>query len=89
MYILEMIVRIPTHEPHGEATDVPEPAVQVVERVADEKGEDPVALGRLNDVVDPDALNELVGHEPAAVEIEFEYENRRVIVRGDGRVRVK
>lgn len=82
-------MRTPTHESDGGATDGPEPAVQVVERVADAEGVDPVSLGRLNDVVDPDALNALVAGGPGAVEIEFEYENRRVIVRGDGRIRVK
>lgn len=81
-------MRIPTHEPDGGATDDPEPAVQVVERVADAEGVDPVALDRLNDVVDPDALNRLVSQGPGAVQIEFEYEGWRVIVSGDGRIRV-
>lgn len=82
-------MRIPTHEPDGGATDDSEPAVRIVERVADVEGVDPVSLGRLNDVVDPDALNALVAGGRGPVEIEFEYESHRVIVRGDGRIRVK
>lgn len=82
-------MQVDTHTTNGGAGDWDEPAVQVVEEVARVKDVDPLDLDLLNEVVDPDALNDLVAHAPGAVRIEFEYENQRVTVRGNGHVHVE
>lgn len=73
---------------HGTTGGVEEAATTVVEEVARVKDTDPLELDPLYQVVDPDALNELVAHAADAVTIDFEYEGHVVTVRGDGHVTV-
>lgn len=71
------------------ATDWKEPATRVAEEVARANGVDPLELDPLYDVLDPNALNELVTRSSRDVSIDFEYENRTVTVRSDGHVQVE
>ncbi len=71
----------------AEARD--ETAVQVATAVARAKGVDPIELDALHEVLDPDALDDLVTSTPGPVCVEFEYERHTVTVRGDGHVVVE
>lgn len=70
------------------------PSVEVVDRVAAIEGIDPVDLEvPLYDVVDPEALDRLVGGEGTRSEgtpsrIEFTYYGHRVVVTAEGTVDV-
>lgn len=76
------------HGTTGGVENWEEAATKVAEEVARAKGIDPIELDPLYEVVDPDALNELVTHATDVVRIDFEYEGRTVTVRGDGHVTV-
>ena len=63
---------------------------EIVERVADELGEDPFDLPVLHDVVDTDALNSLVdgSSDADALCVTFSYAGCRIEVTGSGAVTV-
>lgn len=62
--------------------------VDIVETVAEATGRDPRSLHPpLNDVVDPDALEQLIDGD-GLTRVSFEYSGRTVVVDGDGRVTV-
>lgn len=71
----------------------PRPSLEVVETVADATDRDPMDLPQLNDYVDPDALDKLLGSvaakdaEPAHVT--FDYDGVRVTVDSTGAVTVE
>jgi hypothetical protein len=73
---------------------VEDSSYRVVEAVARRKGVDPTELEtRLNDVVDPDALDRLFSdgsgaREPPTGRVEFRYCGYDVTVSSDGRVTV-
>jgi hypothetical protein len=70
------------------------PSTAVIEAVADFKGLDPMDLDQpLFEVIDPDALDSLIGHNGSDQEkyettVEFTYDDCRVQVSGDGSVAV-
>ncbi|WP_265110263.1 HalOD1 output domain-containing protein [Halosolutus halophilus] len=82
-------MQIDTCRTNDGAENWDEPATRVVEEVARAKNVDPLDLDLLSEVVDPDALNDLVSHAPREVRVAFEYERHTVTVRGDGHVRVE
>lgn len=61
---------------------------KIVKEVAQVKDVDPLDLAPLLDVVDPDALNNLVTNSTKGVEVIFMYEGYRVSVQGDGQVQL-
>ncbi|MDH5018642.1 HalOD1 output domain-containing protein [Halobacterium rubrum] len=61
------------------------PTVGVVEAVAAATDRDPGSLPQLGHVVDPDAIDDLLASGPD-VEIDFEYADTTVTVRGDATV---
>ena len=61
----------------------------VVERVAQAKDVDVLALDPIYDAVDPDALDSLLATSTAAVEVTFEYEGHVVTVCDDGEIEVE
>lgn len=69
------------------------PSVEVVEAVASATARDPMEMPQLNDYVDPDALDTLLGaaaekgSEPAHVS--FDYDGLRVTVDSTGAVTVE
>lgn len=74
--------------PEGSATKSVGDAV--VEAVAEREGTDPVEFDDcLYDVVDPDALENLVTGTGSLHRIEFTYRGHRVVVDGDGDVDVR
>lgn len=62
----------------------------VITAVADAKGVDPLDLGPLYDVIDPDALNQIlprsVGRPPISLKVSFTMEGCEVVVHEDGEV---
>lgn len=64
----------------------PAPSLAVVEAVADAEGCDPRDLDPIANVVDPDALDAVLGEVGA--EVTFSYEGYRVTVTSAGDVRV-
>ena len=76
---------------HGDATDAVDPADAVLRAVATERGVDPLALPRLYDAVESDALADLVDSLPDGgdARVEFSYADCRVAVRADGTVAVE
>ena len=76
----------PTSRRNDETTLV----VAVVSAVADAAGTDPLELPPLGDVIDPEALNDLVGSGGGSglESVTFEYAGYTVWVTGDGDVRV-
>jgi len=64
----------------------------ILRTVADAKGVSPLDLEPLGNVIDPDALNELVDSMPLTTDVlgtvEFRYEGYDVTVRANGRVDV-
>ena len=66
------------------------PVVAVVSAVADAAGTDPLELPPLSNVIDPEALNDLVdcGRNSALRSISFEYAGYDVVVSGTGDIRV-
>ncbi|WP_435347435.1 HalOD1 output domain-containing protein [Haloarchaeobius sp. HRN-SO-5] len=67
----------------GESVD---PASRVVERVADAKDVDSVALDPIFEAIDSDALNDLLGSSKRGTKVTFEYEGYRVSIRDDRRI---
>ncbi|WP_254525656.1 HalOD1 output domain-containing protein [Natrinema caseinilyticum] len=64
---------------------------QVIRTIADDDDVDPVSISPpLADVIDPDALNELVDHgsrnPDGNLEVEFAYRGHDVVVTSDGTV---
>ncbi|MFD1562340.1 HalOD1 output domain-containing protein [Haloarchaeobius amylolyticus] len=73
--------------PHRSSTVVP----RVIETVAEADDVDPVSMAPpLADVVDPDALNDLVDHgsdgSDRTLEVRFHYRGHEVVVTDDGDV---
>jgi hypothetical protein len=66
------------------------PVVAVISAVAQASGEDPFELPPLNNVINADALNELVASErhTGLESVAFEYAGYDVIVTGSGEVEV-
>lgn len=67
------------------------PSVAIVERIADETGISPLELPPLNDTIDADALDQLLGIDDGATSrtwpiVVFTYANHRVRVMADGRI---
>lgn len=85
----EVIMQTDTCRTNGATENWDEPATQVVMEVAEAKDVDPLELDSLAEVVDPDALNDMVARSLRTVRIEFEYEGHTVTVRGDGLVHVE
>ncbi|QLG29843.1 hypothetical protein HUG10_19730 (plasmid) [Halorarum halophilum] len=66
---------------------VPPVSERVLEAVAEEEGEQLVESDeRLNDVVDPDALNKLLTDARADLTVEFSFLDYQILARGDGDV---
>lgn len=70
------------------------PSERVVEAVAANQDVDPIELKPLYEVVDPDALDAIVGPSgdvgpAAACTVEFDYAGVSVVVRTDGSVHVE
>jgi hypothetical protein len=70
------------------------PSEAVVPAIAETRGCDPTELPPLNDVLDPDALNDLFadtagGHYRRDGHLTFEYTDCRVVVLGGEKVRVE
>jgi len=55
----------------------------IVRAVAAAEDADPCALGPLGDVVDPDALENLLGGPDSAAHVTFNYAGHRIVVTGD------
>jgi hypothetical protein len=66
------------------------PVVAVISAVAQVSGEDPFELPPLNNVINTDALNELVASErqTGLESVTFEYAGYDVVVTGSGEVKV-
>lgn len=64
------------------------PSVRVVEAVAAATDADPVAMDPLYDVIDPDALDQIVASEIEG-HVSFEFCGQNVAVHGDGTVVVE
>lgn len=77
---------VTTHSLSCETT----PVVTVVSAVADVSGVDPFELPPLNDVINAEALNELVASErhSGLESVSFEYAGYDVVVTGSGDVKV-
>lgn len=60
------------------------PSETLVSAVAERKGVDPIELEPLYSVVDPDALDTIVGSGGESVELSFDYAGYRVTVEPDG-----
>jgi len=67
------------------------PSMAVVEAVAATTGERPTDLETLNDVMDADALDDLLQHsaEREQLRVGFEYHDTSVVVHGEGTVVVR
>lgn len=74
-------------------TDTPRPSVEIVETVADVTERDPMTMPQLNDYIDPDALDKLLGsavaNDAAPAHVSFEYVGVRVTVDSTGAVTVE
>jgi len=69
--------------------DAESPSMRVVEAVAEREGEPPETLSPpLYEVIDPDALDELIGSRSSDLNVTFEYANYFVQVKGNGTVSV-
>ncbi|MDG5761945.1 hypothetical protein QA600_21725 [Natronococcus sp. A-GB1] len=79
-------VPVSKQSPHHEMT----PVVAVVSAVADAAGTDPLELPPLSNVINPEALNDLVGAEKSSglESISFEYAGYDVVVSGAGDIEV-
>lgn len=71
-------------------TEFEGPSTAIVTAVAEESGEDPVALSPIYEVVDPDSLDTIfaLGNEPTRIptgSVQFEYHGYSVIVKANGR----
>ena len=66
------------------------PVVAVISAVADVAGTDPAELPPLNNVIDPEALNDLAecGRNSDLRSISFEYAGYDVVVSGTGDIQV-
>lgn len=73
-----------------EVPDGVEPGVTVVEAVADASGKDPISLPPLQQSVDVDAMNELLGTADDSTEIvlSISYADHVVVIDGDGTISV-
>lgn len=65
----------------------------LVQALADVKGVDPIEIPRLNDVVDPDAMNAIFRAKPDGTPREggrlaFTLSGAEVVVHGDGRIQI-
>ncbi|MDG5821782.1 HalOD1 output domain-containing protein [Natronococcus sp. A-GB7] len=80
----------PTTAPEQRSDYEPTPVVAVISAVADAAGTDPLKLPPLSNVIDPEALNDLVdcGRNSALRSISFEYAGYDVIVSGTGDIQV-
>lgn len=82
-------MRSPTPTAARAATDT-SVSHRVVEAVANEEGIPPHDLDQpLNEVVDPDALDDLFRADGTIETVEFSYHGYAVVVRGAGRVAVR
>lgn len=72
----------------------PSPTIAVIEAIAEHEGVDPLDFEQpLNEVIDPDALDSIVGGSqtgrgPPGVAVRFSYNGYRVHVTSDGSVEV-
>lgn len=71
-------------------SDSTRPSVQIVETVAEATEQDPMEMPQLNDYVDPDALDKLLGAAAAkgaeTAHVSFDYDGVRVTVDSTGAV---
>ena len=66
-----------------------EPSIRVVEAVAREAGEPPETMSPpLYDVIDPDALDDLITNCSTELTVAFEYNGYEVEVSGEGSISV-
>lgn len=63
-------------------------SARVVDALAVHANTDPLDLKPLYDVIDPDALESIVGRDGDDVRVSFEYDEHVVTVSGDGTVSV-
>lgn len=72
-------------------TETTTPSLAVVTTYVEALEVDPTDMDQLYDSIDPDALDELLGHgtdTDSLVEVTFEFEDRPVAVTSDGTVRI-